>query len=51
MNYQENLTKFVILWPLKNKHAEEIAFDIMAIYTILWAPAILHSDDGREFVN
>lgn len=51
MNYQDHLTKFVILRPLKTKRAEEIAFNLMDIYTIFGAPAILHSDNGREFVN
>lgn len=48
MNYQDHL---VILRPLKTKRAEEIAFNLMDIYTIFGAPAILHSDNGREFVN
>ncbi|XP_022180171.1 SCAN domain-containing protein 3-like [Myzus persicae] len=51
MNYQDHLTKFVILKPLKTKRAEEIAYNLMEIYTTFGAPAILHSDNGREFVN
>jgi len=51
MNYQDHLTKFVIRRPLKTKRAEEIAFNLMDIYTIFGAPAILHSGNGREFVN
>lgn len=51
MNYQDHLTKFVILKPLKTKRAEEIALNLIDIYTIFGAPAILHSDNGREFVN
>lgn len=51
MNYQDHLTKFVLLKPLKTKRAEEIAYNLMEIYTTFGAPAILHSDNGREFVN
>ncbi|XP_060882038.1 KRAB-A domain-containing protein 2-like [Metopolophium dirhodum] len=47
----DHLTKFVILRPLKTKRAEKIAFNLMDIYTIFGATAILHSDNGREFVN
>jgi len=42
MNYQDYLTKFVILRPLKIKRAEEIAFNLMDIYTIFGALVILH---------
>jgi len=51
MNYQDHLTKCVLLRPLKSKRAEEIAFNLIDIYTTFDAPAILHSDNGREFVN
>ncbi|XP_008185120.1 KRAB-A domain-containing protein 2-like [Acyrthosiphon pisum] len=46
----DHLTKFVILKPLKTKRAEEIAYNLMEMYTPFGAPAILHSDNGREFV-
>lgn len=51
MNYQDHLTKFVVLKPLKTKRAEEVAHNLLDIYTTFGAPAILHSDNGREFVN
>lgn len=51
MNYQDHLTKFVILKPLTSKRAEEIAHNLLDIYTTFGAPVILHSDNGREFVN
>ncbi|XP_022183209.1 KRAB-A domain-containing protein 2-like [Myzus persicae] len=35
----------------QTKRAEEIALNLIDIYTIFGAPAILHSDNGREFVN
>jgi len=51
MNYQDHLTKFVVLKPLTSKRAEEIAHNLLDIYTTVGAPVILHSDNGREFVN
>lgn len=51
MVYQDHLTKFVNLRPLKSKRAVEISWNLMKIYTLFGAPAILHSDNGREFVN
>lgn len=51
MNYQDHLTKFVSLKPLNTKRAEEIAYNLIDIYTTFGAPAILHSDNGREFVD
>lgn len=51
LNYQDNLTKFMILRvkPLKTKRSEEIAFNLMAICTIFGAPVVLHTDNGRKF--
>lgn len=51
LNYQDHLTKFVMLRPLKTKTALEVASNLMDIFTIFSAPSILHSDNGREFVN
>ncbi|KAL4103913.1 hypothetical protein QTP88_019230 [Uroleucon formosanum] len=51
LNYQDHLTKFVLLRALSSKRAEEIAHNFLDIYTTFGAPAILHSDNGREFVN
>lgn len=51
MNYQDHLTNYVILKPLKSKRAEEIAYNLIDIYTLFGAPAILQSDNGKEFVN
>lgn len=42
MNYQEHLTKFVVLKPLKTKRAEEVAHNLLDICTTFGAPAILH---------
>jgi len=51
MNYQDHLTKFTILRPLKGKTAEEVACQLMDIFFMFGAPFILQSDNGREFAN
>ncbi|KHJ40577.1 hypothetical protein D918_09352 [Trichuris suis] len=49
MAYQDHLTKFVVLKALKSKTAEEVAHNLVDIFTLLGAPSILQSDNGREF--
>jgi hypothetical protein len=49
--YQDHLTKFIQLRPLKSKRAEEVAHVLLDIFTIFGAPLILQSDNGREFAN
>lgn len=51
LNYQDHLTKFVILKALKSKTAVEVAYNVMEIFTTFGAPSIIQSDNGREFVN
>jgi IS30 family transposase len=51
MVYQDHLTKFVFLRPLKTKTAEEVTYNLVDIFSIIGAPMILQSDNGREFVN
>ncbi|KMQ82993.1 krab-a domain-containing protein 2-like protein [Lasius niger] len=51
MVYQDYLTKFVLLRALQSKRAEEIALQLSDIFLTFGAPCILHSDNGREFVN
>jgi hypothetical protein len=51
INYQEHLTKFTILRPLKSKNAEEVAYQLMDIFCIFGAPFILQSENVREFAN
>src|SRR5215510_10483839 len=51
MNYQDHLTKFTILRPLKSKTAEEVAYQLMDIFCMFGAPFILQSDSGCEFSN
>ena len=49
--YQDQLTIFVQLRPLKTKTAEEVAYVLLDIFTIFGAPSILQSDNDREFSN
>jgi len=50
-NYQDHLTKYTILRPLKTKTAEEVAYNLVDVFTTFGAPTLLHSDNGREFCN
>ena len=49
MVYQCHLTKFVILRSLSSKRAPEVAFQLLDIFLLFGAPAILQSDNGSEF--
>ena len=49
MNYQDHLTKFCVLRPLTSKRAAEVAYQLLDIFLLLGAPAILQSDNGSEF--
>ncbi|CAG2209913.1 KRAB-A domain-containing protein 2 [Mytilus edulis] len=49
MHYQDHLTKFSVLRPLKTKRAAEVAYQLTDIFLLLGAPHILQSDNGREF--
>lgn len=51
LNYQEHLTKFEFLRPLKTKTAAEVAYNLIDIFCIIGAPSVLQSDNGREFCN
>ena len=51
LNYQDHLTKFCVLRPLKSKQAEEVAYHVLDIFCFLGSPHILQSDNGREFAN
>ena len=51
MVYQDHLTKFVVLKPLEFKRAEEVAYNIINIFTLLGASTILQSNNGRKFSN
>ena len=49
--YQDHLTKFIVLRPLKRKTAEEVVRTLMDIFCLIGSPHILQSDNGREFKN
>jgi hypothetical protein len=49
MVYQDNMTKFVVLQPLKSKRATDVAMQILDIFLLFGAPNILQSDNGAEF--
>jgi len=51
MIYQENLTKFVVLRPIEHKLIEEVAYNLVDIFTLLEAPCIIQSVHGRDFSN
>jgi hypothetical protein len=49
--YQDHFTKFVVLRPIKAKSAICVAEALLEIFSLLGVPAILQSDNGREFRN
>lgn len=51
LNYQEHLTKFLYLRPLKTKTTAEVAYNLVDIFCVIGAPSVLQSDNGREFCN
>ena len=51
MVYQDHLTKYTCLRAMKTKNADEVACNLVNIFCNIGSPAILHSDNGREFVN
>jgi len=51
MIYQDYLTKFIVLRPLKHKLVEEVAYNLIDIFTLLGAPYIIQSAHGRDFSN
>uniref|UniRef100_A0A4W3GZE2 KRAB-A domain-containing protein 2-like n=1 Tax=Callorhinchus milii TaxID=7868 RepID=A0A4W3GZE2_CALMI len=48
MVYQDCLTKFCVLRPLFTELAAEVAFQLLDIFLLLGAPAVLQSDNGSE---
>ncbi|XP_076039096.1 KRAB-A domain-containing protein 2-like [Oratosquilla oratoria] len=51
MTYANHFSKFCVLRPLTSKRAEEVAANLLDIFLTFGAPALLQSDNGREFVN
>nr|XP_045589022.1 KRAB-A domain-containing protein 2-like [Procambarus clarkii] len=50
LHYQDNLTKFSVLRPLRSKQAIKVARHLLDIITLIGAPRYLQSNNGREFV-
>lgn len=51
MVYQDHATKFCSLRALKTETVVEVATHVTSIFATFGAPAILHSDKGREFTD
>lgn len=49
--YQDRLTKYILLGPLIQKRAEEVAYVLLDIFTTYGAPSFFQSDNGRGFAN
>ena len=49
MVYQDHLTQFCSIRALTSKHASEVAFNLIEVFTLFGEPHILQSDNGREF--
>ena len=51
-HYMDHWSKFHVLFPLSRKTAAEVGLNLQTkIFSFLGIPRILHSDNGREFVN
>ena len=46
LNLQDHFTKFLVLRSLKSKRANEVAYNLIDIFTLIGAPCILQSDKG-----
>ena len=51
LNYQDCLSKYVILRPLKTKTAAEVADCLVSIFFEHGPPSILHTDNSTGFSN
>ena len=49
--YQDHLTKFIDLKPLKSKKSEEVAEHLIDIFCDKGAPHVLQTENGRGFCN
>lgn len=51
LNYQDHLSKFIVLKALTTKTAVEVAHKLLDIFCLLGTPTVLQSDNSKEFVN
>ena len=49
LNYQDHGVEFYDNHPLESKRTAAIAFALIDIFTLIGVPAILQTDNGREF--
>lgn len=49
LNFQDHVTKYLCLRPLRSKQAVEVAQELIKIFLQFGAPTVLQSDNGREF--
>ncbi|KAL0829633.1 hypothetical protein ABMA28_003139 [Loxostege sticticalis] len=49
LQYQDHLTKFCFLRPLKSKEAKKVAIEILKIFLEVGCPNIFQSDNGRKY--
>ena len=47
----ENLSNFIVLYPIKSKNSKEIAHCLTEYISIFSPPKVILSDLGREFIN
>ena len=51
-HYMDHWSKYHVIFPLMKKSAAEVAINLQrSVFAFLGTPKILHSDNGREFVN
>ena len=51
-HFMDHFSKYQVIFPLKNKTAQEVAEKIQeCVLSYLGVPKIFHSENGREFVN
>ena len=51
-HYMDHWSKIHVLFPLCRKSAAEVGLNLQThVFSYLGTPKILHSDNGREFVN
>ena len=42
-------SRFVFLFPLKNKESSEVAQHLISIFNVFGKPKLLQTDEGSEF--
>ena len=50
LNYQDHLTKFVVLRPLRQKTAQEVAYHLLDIFCLMGAPNIIQVSNVNKYL-